>query len=1071
MAEETTDASWHQFHKDLAHAGSSTSDTPDSNTVTWISPNVSAIGASSPVIADGMVFVNCANPESTSSECWITALDLDDGTFLWNTSMGEREWGSWASPAYHDGKVFTSLGKVTKCLYASNGTEIWSFTTEEASCNGSPAIADGKVFVNDWQGGHYYCLNEVDGTEIWNFPIYGASETGGTSTGKAQGTVAYVDGLVYMTSGCDQNIIDDVLTEGFLYCVDADTGEEYWNQTFEHNVYCSPAVVDGVVYLTTYNFYGTGDVYAVDASNGDILWQEDIWRTDSTPAVAYGNVYTSGGYQRGKVFCRNASNGDLLWETDGNDIGGWTLSVAVADGKVFAGAQKKYSDDSFDYEGIYVLDATNGDILWSNENGGSCPAIYDGTVFTIAEGGRVVAYGGGSETVDITAEMSSITNSYLGIEQDIDITILNEGSTFANDVLISLKIDNVEIANQTISCVGGGSSQDITFTWLPESVKTYDVEVFVDPLDNIIETDESNNDVSISVTVLDGNPDLVPVSITPDQIYINQPYEMTATVSNTGYDVAESFVVEIKDGSDLVESKTISSLGPGEVEQFTFTWTASSTGFVYLSMNVDSTDMVVEESDSNNADSYGIDVEASTAIEVLQSTDWAQFQLNWLRNGTVGSYAAQEAVEEWSASGFNGEIDVTPVIVDDTVYVIASSGSVCAYDKNDGSLTWKKETESSMHKSTPAYGDGNIFVATAQGDLYSFDSSTGYKRWSVSVTNSSFESPVTYYDHRIYVADGLSGDVGTKYYYCYDDLGNLVWKYGNNNSAGFIWNGAVIVGDYLVYPVFEGRLVSLDRVTGDLVDEVNLSLSSDVSFAQADPGNFRSSVSYCGGYLYTTSERGDNGYLWKVGFDGSTGSFLNSGWSVDQGFSTSTPAILNGRVYVGQGEHGVTGKLNCFDDSTGTLLWDYSVDKGVKSSPAIATYYDSEDEVDRTLVYFTEAQNDGSMFCIMDMGDYADTVWEYNPEDDDGYILQGAAISDGLVYFGTDGGKLYCIGSDWNPWDDVRSAEGRNIAIDEVIEAYNCWRNDDLAPYTDYGVSIDDVISMYNAWRYNTPMA
>jgi hypothetical protein len=103
------------------------------------------------------------------------------------------------------------------------------------------------------------------------------------------------------------------------------------------------------------------------------------------------------------------------------------------------------------------------------------------------------------------------------------------------------------------------------------------------------------------------------------------------------------------------------------------------------------------------------------------------------------------------------------------------------------------------------------------------------------------------------------------------------------------------------------------------------------------------------------------------------------------------------------------------------------------------------------------------------MDDHADKVWEYNPPDDDGYILQGAAVSDGFVYFGTNGDKLYCLGPDWNPWNDITSDSGKYITIDEVMDAYNCWRKSTPAS-TGSSVSIDDTIDMYNAWRGSYPM-
>jgi outer membrane protein assembly factor BamB len=952
------------------------------------------------------------------------------------------------------------VGKVTKCLHASNGSEIWNFTTEHASCNGGPAIADGKVFISDWDGGHYYCLNETDGTQIWKFSVYGSGGSG-LNGARTQGCAAYMDGKVYLTSFCYQNTVNGELVQGFVYCVDANTGKEIWNQTLEQNA-CGSVTCgdDGRVYVTTYNFYSNGDIYAINASTGDIIWQKEIWRTDSTPALAYGNVYTSGGYQIGKVFCHNATTGELVWET-ASGFGDWTLSVTVADGKVFGGTGIETGSMDFGFNSLFALDAYTGDLLWIQEGGGSSAAIYDGKVFTIGRQGQVFAYAGGNETVDLIAEMTPISQAYLEVPNDIHVTVRNEGSIYGNDVLVSLEVDGVEIDNRTITVLAGNWAEELTFTWTPTVAEVASVAVVVDPLDNISETNETNNVDSLAIVVMDGDSEIVPVSITPGHVYVNQPYEMTAIVGNTGYEISGSFDITMEEGSTLIANETISSLGPGDNAEFTFMWTPTSSGTVTLTMTVD-------DGGTISGDFFPINVEPETPIEVLQPADWSQFQLNWMRNGTVEDYTALEAIEKWSASDFNGTVDVTPIVAGDTVYVIASSGSLCAYDKYTGSMLWKKETEgSSIHSSTPAYGDGAVFVATQGGDLYAFDAITGAKKWDVHVTDECFETPITYYDHRIYIGDGLGDGVGTKYYHCYDDLGNKLWSYANNDSGGFIWNGASVVGDYVVYSVHEGKLVCLDRIAGTLADEVNLDsdLSSELSFARADPGLFRASAVYYDDHVYTTSERGqDGGYLWKVGFDPVSGSFSDDGWSVQQGFSTSTPALLNGRVYVGHGEHGETGAINCFNISSGTLLWSYATEGGIKSSPAVASYEGN------TVVYFTEAAVNGSIHCIMDMDDHAEEVWDYNPVGDDEYILQGAAISDGLVYFGTDGGYLYCIGGDWNPWNDVTSTNGRYITISEVIDAYNCWRYTDPAPGTDELISISKVIDAYNCWRYTEPI-
>ncbi|PAV13689.1 cell surface protein, partial [Methanosarcina spelaei] len=397
-------------------------------------------------------------------------------------------------------------------------------------------------------------------------------------------------------------------------------------------------------------------------------------------------------------------------------------------------------------------------------------------------------------------------------------------------------------------------------------------------------------------------------------------------------------------------------------------------------------------------------------ITVNKESEWLEFQKDSSHTGyTFGSAPIQDPELLWQNLTSSdqepcgsGGINVQPVISGNKVFVTAGNASVWAFNKDTGDLFWSKELGGDLvQTSTPALGDGKLFVPTQEGDLYAFDAESGNELWNEHITNSSFESPITYSDHKLYIGDGLAGGNGTKYYYCYDDNGSFVWKHENTNSAGFIWSGSVVVGKYLVYPVFEGKLVCLDKDTGEFVDEVDFSNSSDVSFAVADPGMFRSSVTYANEALYTSSERGqETGYCFKVGFDPGTGQFLDSGWAASIGFSTSTPTVYDGRVYVGHGEHGETGSMFCLNDSDGSAIWNTPVSGGVKSSPVISV------KNDKPYIYFTESNNDGSIYCLNPDGTLA---WHYNPPADDAYTLQGAALSEDKVYYGTDNGYLYCI--------------------------------------------------------------
>ncbi|OEU49825.1 MAG: hypothetical protein BA871_02910 [Desulfuromonadales bacterium C00003096] len=376
---------WAQFHYDAAHIGTSPCSAPGTNVTLWISDDIGAVGSSSPVIADGKVFVNCGGT--------VKSLDISTGTYLGDHGPGSSKYGSWASPCYHDGKIWCAM---------------------PGAVNGGIMVADGKVFGGNWDGHHYYCRDEETDEELWDFAV----------SGYAAGTPGYSDGMVYFTSW--------VYTGGHIYCVDPDTGSEIWHQTVLLDVCSSPTIVNGIVYLTTYNFYGDGDIYALDATDGDILWSQTIQRSDSTPAVVDGYVYVCGGcagYSDLQTYCFDAVTGTPVWATDVSDaIGGWTVSVAVADGKVYVGS----SDQSMGCKGTYALDAATGDLIWSYPEGGSSPAVADNIVFTIG-GGRVYAFYTLPAAVRIEPETlnlnaSGVFTAFITLPEGYDVADINVGT-------------------------------------------------------------------------------------------------------------------------------------------------------------------------------------------------------------------------------------------------------------------------------------------------------------------------------------------------------------------------------------------------------------------------------------------------------------------------------------------------------------------------------------------------------------------------------------------------------------------------------------------------------------------
>ncbi len=379
--------SWEQFGGDVTHVGFTQSTVPHVKQLAWFSQIIYASGSSSLAVADGKIFVYSApSGMDASGPTSVVCLDAAGGTKLWETAVEEAEWGSWSSPAYHDGKVFISSGKETWCMNAEDGAKIWAFRnpSEEASCNGGPTVADGKVFCSDWQGGHYYCLNESDGSLVWTFDV----------PGYAQGTPAYRDGKVYLTSW--------VYVGGHIYSVNVADKSVNWHQTNLLDTCGSATLYNDTVFVTTYNFAGDGELIALNEADGSYKWTRVVQRTDNTPAVAYGKVYVGGGcagYSASMVHCFDAETGDMAWEV--SNYGNWTGNVAVADGLVIVG---RGGGSYFGYAGTYALDAETGAEIWGHNRGGSSPVVANGFIYTIGDDGRVYAYGSSFPAWDINTD-------------------------------------------------------------------------------------------------------------------------------------------------------------------------------------------------------------------------------------------------------------------------------------------------------------------------------------------------------------------------------------------------------------------------------------------------------------------------------------------------------------------------------------------------------------------------------------------------------------------------------------------------------------------------------------------
>jgi outer membrane protein assembly factor BamB len=252
----------------------------------------------SPLVAGELVFVVTGNgkdfaspekPVPAPKAPSFVAVNKRSGKVAWQDSSpgsGIME-GQWTSPAYAEvggrGQVIFPGGD--GWLYAfepASGKPLWKF-----DCNpkgsvfrtdsrgtrsylmAAPAVCDGRVYVGTGQQpdngtgvGHLWCVDATrrgdvspelvtapgerpatrpnpNSAAVWH---YGGAAPAGSERdyrfGRTLSTCAVHGGLVYAAE-----------LDGFLLCLDARTGERYWEADLRASVWASPLWADGRVYL------------------------------------------------------------------------------------------------------------------------------------------------------------------------------------------------------------------------------------------------------------------------------------------------------------------------------------------------------------------------------------------------------------------------------------------------------------------------------------------------------------------------------------------------------------------------------------------------------------------------------------------------------------------------------------------------------------------------------------------------------------------------------------------------------------------------------------------------------
>ncbi len=281
-----------------------------------------------PLVAGDLVFAVTGNgkdfgaPEQPAPQPKapsFIAVNKTTGKLVWSdNSPGDKIMeGTWSSPVYGEvnGKGQVIFAGGDGWLYAfepKDGKLRWKFdcnpkgTTFRIDSRGTrnylmaPVVVGNRLYTGVGQQpengtgvGHLWCVDITKAGDlseelekgkanpnsgvVWHYG--GAAPQGSKRNyvfGRTVSTCAVADGLVYAAE-----------LDGFLHCVDAQTGHKVWDHDLKASVWGSPYVVDGKVYLAN----DDGDMYIfAHGKEKKQLAKIEMEQSIKSPAVAVNGV-------------------------------------------------------------------------------------------------------------------------------------------------------------------------------------------------------------------------------------------------------------------------------------------------------------------------------------------------------------------------------------------------------------------------------------------------------------------------------------------------------------------------------------------------------------------------------------------------------------------------------------------------------------------------------------------------------------------------------------------------------------------------------------------------------------
>jgi outer membrane protein assembly factor BamB len=255
-----------------------------------------------PIVADGRIYV-------MDGAATVSAYDVQDGRDIWRSNLAviskrDRE-GFGGGLAYDQGKIFVSSGyRFVAAIDAATGKLLWRQSTD-APVHAAPTVSGGRVIVESTDD-NLMTYDEETGAPGWTYQALSEPAR------MLEATSPAVSGDAVVAS----------FASGELVAMQASNGNVLWNAVLSksnrnsalseiRDIPGRPVVYKGDVYAVSHS----GVFSSIELRTGNEQWNLPVTSV-SSPWPVGDVVYVSD--TSGEIICVSRDNGQVYWVTDMN---------------------------------------------------------------------------------------------------------------------------------------------------------------------------------------------------------------------------------------------------------------------------------------------------------------------------------------------------------------------------------------------------------------------------------------------------------------------------------------------------------------------------------------------------------------------------------------------------------------------------------------------------------------------------------------------------------------------------------------------------------------------------------